>query len=204
LSDVIEEAGGVKPGASLALSYIVRPERSPWSQREMLDESSRRFMYSDLQLEDTVRYKLDQSYRLPYVSCDMSAALADTHSTQNVTLQSGDVIVIERTPDRIFVYGQVVRPGYVRFVPNKSLEWYVEQAGGFATGAKEGRSRIIKGKTKVWVEPDSETYVEPGDEIYVPRPPDIPPGVELQTWAVLASVVSSLAFLTATIFAILQ
>jgi protein involved in polysaccharide export with SLBB domain len=204
LSDVIEDAGGIKEGASLALSYIVRPERTPWSQREMSDESSRRFMYSDLKLEDTVRYKLDQSYRLPYVSCDMGVALADTHSTQNVTLQSGDVIVIERTPDRIFVYGQVVRPGYVKFVPNQTLDWYVEQAGGYATGAREGRSRIIKGKTKVWVEPYSDTYVEPGDEIYVPRPPDIPAGVELQTWAVVAGVVSSLAALTATIFAILQ
>ncbi|RPI67278.1 MAG: hypothetical protein EHM43_08975 [Ignavibacteriae bacterium] len=204
LSDVIEDAGGIKAGASLALSYIVRPERTPWSQREMSDESSRRFMYSDLKLEDTVRYKLDQAYRLPYVSCDMRVALADTHSMQNVILQSGDVIVIERTPDRIFVYGQVVRPGYVNYMPNQTLEWYVEQAGGYATGAKVGRSRIIKGKTKVWVEPYSDTFVEPGDEIYVPRPPDIPAGIELQTWAVVAGVVSSLAALTATIFAILR
>lgn len=204
LSDVIENAGGIKEGASLALSYIVRPDRTPWSQREAIGEAERRFMYSDLKLEDTLRYKLDQSYRLPYVSCDMIQALTDKNSSQNVTLQSGDVIVIERTPDRVFVYGQVERPGYVKFAPNKTLEWYVEQAGGFATGAKPGRSRIIKGKTKVWIDPDSETYVEAGDEIYVPRPPDIPAGVELQTWAVIAGIVSSLAAITATVLAILS
>ncbi len=204
LSDVIENAGGVKEGASLALSYIVRPDRTPWSQREAIGEAERRFMYSDLKLEDTLRYKLDQSYRLPYVSCDMAQALSDRSSSQNVTLQSGDVIVIERTPDRIFVYGQVERPGYVKFVPNQTLEWYVEQAGGFATGAKKGRSRIIKGKTKVWIDPDSDTFVEPGDEIYVPRPPDIPAGVELQTWAVVAGIVSSLAAITATVLAIVS
>ena len=203
ISEVIEQAGGVESNASLALSYIVRPEQNTLSEREILDKSFRRFMYSDLQLEDTLRYKLDQRYRLPYVSCDMEKALRDTGSTENIAVQSGDIVVIQNTPDRIYVYGQVNRPGFVTYVPGKNLEWYVAQAGGFATGAEEGRSRIIKGKTMVWLE-DDDAVVEPGDEIYVPRPPDIPAAVQMQTYATIAGVVSALAALTATILAIVR
>jgi polysaccharide biosynthesis/export protein len=203
LSEVIAKAGGVKSRSSLSLSYIVRPEQKTNSESELLDDSYRRFMYSDLKLEDTLRYKLDQRYRLPYVSCDIKQALTDTASQANITMQTGDIIVIEPTPNRVFVYGQVNRPGYVTYVAGKTLEWYVQQAGGFATGAEEGRSRIIKGRTQVWVE-DDDAIVEPGDEIYVPRPPDIPAAVEIQTYAVIAGVVSALTALTATIIAIVR
>jgi protein involved in polysaccharide export with SLBB domain len=199
VSDVISRVGGVQPAASLSLSYVIRPDRSASSARELSERSSRTFMYSDLKLEDTVRYQLDQFNRIPFVSCDLATALKDTASAQNITLQNGDVIVIENTPDRVFVYGQVQNPGYVPFVARKSLEWYVEQAGGFAAGAEEGRSRIIRGKTKVWVESDDDVFVQPGDEVYVPRPPAIPPGMELQTLAVVAGIVSSVVALTATI-----
>ncbi len=202
IADVLRLAGGVKPTASLNLSYIVRPDDSKHSQRDRIEDASRRFMYSDLKLEDTLRYQLDQNYRVPYVSCNMQEALRDTTSAQNVPLNNGDIVVIESTPNHVFVYGQVNQPGYVAFTPGKRLDWYVEQAGGFATGAQEGRSRIIRGKSKVWVEDAADAYVEPGDEVYVPRPPDIPAGVELQTYAVIAGILSSVAAITATIISL--
>ncbi len=203
VAEVIARAGGVNSRAAVALSYIVRPDQTTRSERQIIDNANRRFMYSDLTLEDTLRYKMDQSYRLPYVSCDLATALRDTASRENVVLQNGDIIVIESTPDRVFVYGQVNRPGYVGYVPGKTLEWYVDQAGGFATGAKAGRSRIIKGKTKVWVE-DDEAVVEPGDEVYVPRPPDIPASVEIQTYAAIAAIASAIALLTTTVLTIFR
>lgn len=202
VSEVLSRAGGIKPGASLTLSYIVRPDRGASSQRELSERSSRRFMYSDLKLEDTLRFQMDQFFRVPYVSCDLAQALADTNSQQNVALENGDIVVVESTPNQVFVYGQVNSPGYVPYQPKKNLRWYVEQAGGFAAGAEKGRSRIIRGKTKVWTEDDSDVYVYPGDEVYVPRPPAVPIGVELQTYAVIAGILSSVAALAATIITI--
>jgi protein involved in polysaccharide export with SLBB domain len=119
-------------------------------------------------------------------------------------MQSGDIVVVQPTPDRVFVYGQVARPGYVPYTPNQRLSWYVERAGGYATGGQDDRARIIKGKSKVWVEDDDNVFVEPGDEVYVPRPPDIPVGTELQTYAIVASIASSVVALTATLIAILR
>ncbi len=204
LNEVLRSVGGVSTGASMALSYIVRPDRSPANLVQQRDEAARTFQYSDLKLEDTTRYHIDQKYRLPYVSCDFAIALADTASEQNIALQHGDIVVVQPTPDRVFVYGQVTRPGYVPYTKNKRLDWYVEKAGGFAAGAEKDRARIIKGKSKVWVEDGSNVFVEPGDEIYVPRPPDIPYGTQIQTYAIAASIIASVVALTATVISLLR
>lgn len=204
LNSVLASVGGVLPGASLGLSYVVRPEHGSSTMSQQRDDAFRTFQYSDLKLEDTTRYQIDQRYRLPYVSCDMQVALRDSNSSENIALFPGDIVVIQQTPDRIYVYGQVARPGYVSFSSKKHLDWYVQHAGGYATGAQTGRARIIKGRSRVWVEHDNAVFVEPGDEIYVPRPPDIPVGTELQTYAIIAGIITSIVALTATMISILR
>jgi protein involved in polysaccharide export with SLBB domain len=200
----IEMAGGVTPQAALNLAYIVRQsERTAFSDHP--NELLRRFQYSDLALEDTVRYRLDQVYRLPTVSCDIAKAMADTTSQSNVVLFSGDKIIIPARPTSVFVYGQVTNPGYVQYQHGKTLDWYVFQAGGYAVGAKQGRARIVRGRTNVWERPDSEkTIVEPGDEVYVPRAPDVPAGMDIQYYAVIGGVVSSIAALAGVLYTILR
>ena len=202
ISEVLVAVGGVLPKASLSLSYIVRPDLQPSSRRDAVDMGYQNFMYSDLKLEDTLRFQMDQHYRVPYVSCNLETALSDPLSAQNIVVQNGDVVVIVPTPDRVFVYGQVNQPGYVPFEPNKNIEWYIKRAGDFATGAAKSRVRIIRGNTKVWVEDSDGVVVMPGDEVYAPRPPAVPAGVELQTWAMVAGILSSAAALAATVISL--
>jgi protein involved in polysaccharide export with SLBB domain len=191
VAEVLQKVGGVRSKAALGLSYIIRPETSPGTQIQQRDE-------------DTTRYNFDQRYRMPYVSTNLAKALADTASLDNVPLQSGDIIVVVPTPERVYVYGQVVRPGYVPFTPGKHLSWYVERAGGFATGAQKGRARIIRGMSKVWMEDDDDIVVEPGDEVYVPRPMDVPVNTEIQTYAVIANIAASIALLATTVMALFR
>ncbi|MEY2719950.1 MAG: hypothetical protein RLZZ273_1316 [Bacteroidota bacterium] len=204
VAEVLQKVGGVRSKAALGLSYIIRPETSPGTQIQQRDEANKLFQYSDLKLEDTTRYNFDQRYRMPYVSTNLAKALADTASLDNVPLQSGDIIVVVPTPERVYVYGQVVRPGYVPFTPGKHLSWYVERAGGFATGAQKGRARIIRGMSKVWMEDDDDIVVEPGDEVYVPRPMDVPVNTEIQTYAVIANIAASIALLATTVMALFR
>ena len=92
------------------------------------------------------------------------------------------------------MFGQVKNPGVIEYVPNKTIEWYIDQAGGCAAGAKIKRARIIRSNTKVWEEGVDETVVvNAGDEIYVPRAPDIPPSLELQKWAAISGMLGTLA-----------
>ncbi|MDQ1266791.1 MAG: hypothetical protein QG635_1943 [Bacteroidota bacterium] len=204
LKDVIELAGGFTEDAYLPLAYIARREsgsESPVNPRRQLSE---RFQYSDLTLDDTTRFNIDMSYRRPYVSCDFVAAFKKNSELDNVVLKDGDVINIPSNPQTVYIFGQVNQPGYMKYESGKTLDWYVQKAGGFAKGAVKSRARIIRGRTKVWLEGGDDVFVMAGDEIYVPRSPDLPPGVEVQTWGVIAGIIGSTAALINVIVWVLR
>lgn len=191
LKDVIQLAGGFTDKAYLPMSYIYRRNRSPILIKSSRKELLEAFQYSDLTLEDTVRFTSDALLKKPYLSCDFVSAFENNSEKDNVLLQDGDIIVIASKPSGVFVYGQVNFPGYVSYQDNKPLDWFIEQAGGYAVGADKSRTRIIRGRSKVWVEPDKNVYIYAGDEIYVPKPPDLPPGIELQKWGAFAAILGA-------------
>jgi len=189
LKDVIALAGGFQENASLSLSMIVR---NTFTQSNIIEDNIfKNFQYSDLTMEDTARFKLDMMYRQNAVSCDFIKCFEHNSDENNVLLEDRDVIIVPSIPTNIYVYGQVNNPGFVVYEPGKTMQWYIEKAGDFAVGASESRSRIIKGRTKVWLEADSKAIIEPGDEIYVPRPPDLPPGIESQKFAAIATTLAA-------------
>jgi protein involved in polysaccharide export with SLBB domain len=188
IMEVLENAGGLNSDAYLPLANIVRSEMADLSAYNAYYEISRLFQYSDLILEDTIRYMIDINYRKPIVSCDFVKLYNDTGTTDNVLLEDGDLINIPSNPRKVYVFGQVNQPGYVEFSLGQNMEWYISHAGGYAQNAEEERARIIRGKTFVWEEGEDNVPVYAGDLIYVPRPPDIPKAVEMQNYSILASV----------------
>jgi hypothetical protein len=78
------------------------------------------------------------------------------------------------------------------FTPGKTMEWYIEQAGGFAAGAEKSLTRIIKGRTKVWSMGGDNIFVESGDEIYAPPPTQKPVGYEIQNYTLFVSAFTAL------------
>jgi len=204
LYDVIDKAGGFTKEAYLPLAYILRNNKE-FSYRQFPQWTiAENFQYSDLQLEDTTRFRIDVNFKKPVVSCDFVSAFIDSNQKANILLHDGDIIIVPTNPKTVFVYGQVNNPGYITFRAGKTLEWYVEQAGGYAINAEDSRARIIDGRTKVWKEGGSDVFVHAGDEIYVPKPPDMPPGIKLQTWAIVASAVASIATLMSLVLTIIN
>ena len=191
LREVIEQAGGFTEEAYLPLAYILRRERSLQSGEEN-GVAQRGLQYTDLVPEDTARFINHTKDRRPLVSCDIAAAFTRSSNADNVQLQDGDVIVVPSNPQRVFVYGQVNKPGYLAFTPGKTMEWYIEQAGGFAAGAEKSLARIIKGRTKVWSLGGENVFVESGDEIYAPPPTVKPIGYEIQNYTLLVTAIGAL------------
>ncbi|MFN8361879.1 MAG: SLBB domain-containing protein [Candidatus Kapaibacterium sp.] len=191
LREVIEQAGGFTEEAYLPLAYILRRER-PVAPGEENTIAQRGLQYTDLVPEDTARFINHTKDRRPLVSCDIAAAFTRSSNADNVQLQDGDVIVVPSNPQRVFVYGQVNKPGYLAFTPGKTMEWYIEQAGGFAAGAEKSLARIIKGRTKVWSLGGENVFVESGDEIYAPPPTIKPIGYEIQNYTLLVTAIGAL------------
>ncbi len=71
----------------------------------------------------------------------------------------------------MYVFGQIVSPGHVPFVPGEHADYYIAKAGGFTERARHGDVKVIKGTTKQWLAPD-ETTIEDGDYVWVPKDPD--------------------------------
>ncbi len=204
LRDIIEIAGGFTEQAYLPLGRIIRRDYKQQSLSDPRQETYEVMQYSDLKMDDTVRYYIDMKYKQPLVSTDFKEVFEKKSDIHNVLLDDGDVIEIPSNPGKVRVFGQVKNPGFVEFQPNKNMKWYVERAGGFAEGSEGFRARIIRGRTQVWLEGEDDVEVFAGDQIYVPRVPDEPTTVKLQRYAVLASVVSVIASVIFTLATILS
>ena len=204
LKDAIEIAGGFTDEAYLPLAYIIRKPALDKDQLSSTIPFIEKFHFSDLSMQDTARFKMDVDYTLPKVSCDFNAAFKNNIDDQNVYIEDGDYIVVPSNPGTVYIYGQVNRPGFVRFEPGKDFDWYIEKAGGYAVGAKKGRVRIIRGRTNVWLNADKDAIIYAGDEIYIPRPEDNPPGTDIQTYAMIASLISSTVFFINVVYSILS
>jgi hypothetical protein len=102
------------------------------------------------------------------VDADFEAIFLKHDSTQDVVLRSQDTVIVPSVRNTVYVFGQVVEPGGIAYVPGKSADYYVEKAKGYTDYAKTGDVVVIKRRSRQWF-PPSDTKVEEGDYIWVPR-----------------------------------
>ncbi len=169
LSEVIKQAGGFLPEASLAESKIIRTKGVLDVAFENPDyERLVKMRLSDMDKEQREYYNFEAAIKRKTVAVNFKKLFAENDSTQDVILENGDVILVPAKSNTVFVYGQVALPGYLNFKKNKDYEYYLEEAGGVTEMADECEIRVIKAGTNLWLEP-ADTEIEPGDAIWVPR-----------------------------------
>lgn len=107
------------------------------------------------------------------ISTDAREALADRDSPANLPLVDGDSIHVPRFDPTIRITGAVMFEGWVAYEPGRNLDYYIQQAGGYAANADESRVSITG--------PDGRRQVvargllrgtpvpPPGSEIFVPE-----------------------------------
>lgn len=187
LAAIIREAGGLTEYAALKSASLNRRSVEP---EEVATERLLSFR-GGVSFEDSSDYILETELRLrrEVVNVDFEKLYLYNDSTQDVVLQDEDVIVIPSLRKTIYVFGQIVSPGHIPFVRGKQPDYYIEKAGGFTERARTDDMRIIKSRTKQWLEPD-ETPVEEGDYIWVPKEPDRPFSYYMTVASQAASVLS--------------
>jgi len=196
LDELIEKAGGLTDRAYIPLGFINRRslEETNIDQRLQYLES---FLNSDLTLEDTIRYNIDFMTKKPVVAVDFVKA---ANGQTSVDFMDGDIVVIPDNPNRVYVFGRVYNPGFVRFEKGMQLADFLEKAGGVTDVAEEDRIRIIRGNTNVWIEPGDDIEIFAGDQIYVPGPQDIPLMAEQQQGQLYIALGQALIFLTSVLY----
>ena len=202
LTEVINLAGGFTAKAHLPLGRIYRMTQPVEYVMDPYRKINETFQYSNLTLEDTTRFFIDMEYPKNVVSCDFVEVFKNNNKQLDPRLQNGDIIYIPSQPTKVYVFGQVVNPGYVDFVPNQNMSYYIARAGGYANGAQKSRARIIRGRNLIWIESKNDVYVYAGDNVYVPREPDIPTSLQIQRYATIATFIGTGMALISLLFSI--
>jgi polysaccharide export outer membrane protein len=107
-----------------------------------------------------------QPYR---VEVDLPSVFGPGRRSNDVTLQNGDVIWVDRAPT-IYMYGEVQRPGSMRLERGMTVMQALASAGGLTQRGTERGLRVHRreadGKVRV-IEPAMTDRLQPDDIIYV-------------------------------------
>ena len=153
LRELLELAGGLKDEADTRSAYLERRQ----SLTNKPGTSGSEFDFFE-------RAYFRQSMSQNRVSINIEAALSEEGA--DIPLYSGDVIVFPRNEQTVYVSGNVLNPGYIPFVPDKTARYYIEQAGGEApltTGVyifEAGTGRV---------QTDINKIIRVGDTVFINR-----------------------------------
>ncbi|MCK9281423.1 MAG: SLBB domain-containing protein [Melioribacteraceae bacterium] len=130
---------------------------------------------SNLSDEDSIYFFVDNYLRVSKEEKLVDfVQLKDSNSeASNFLINDGDVLIIPEFINKIYVFGQVPRPGYYDYESNKELRYYVDQSGGLTENSKDyDEVVLIKSDSREWITgDDSKGKIEAGDFVYVPKDP---------------------------------
>ena len=174
ISDVIQRAGGFKASADSSSITIRRNIKSNLTvgEREQLFQRILNINSDSLAQNRRLKDELYKTYDM--ISVDLGVALAHPESSENLALEEGDVLTVDRNTNLVKISGEVYYPTIVPYKANKNLKYYVQQAGSFTSYARKTGAMVIHpdGKAEsvkhfLWF----KTYpsVSPRSEIFVPQ-----------------------------------
>ena len=174
ISDILERTGGFKASADSNSITLRRSIKSNLTKEEKEGLFQRVLDINPDSLANNPRLR-DEVYKTyDLISVDLATALAHPESPENLALEDGDILTIDRRTNLVKVSGEVYFPTIVAYRPNRNLKYYVEQAGNFTVYARKSGALVIypDGKAAsvkhfLWF----KTYpsVTPRSEIYVPQ-----------------------------------
>ena len=195
LSDLVQKAGGVTPYAYIKGARLVRRINA---EERMRMQSVLDMAENTAEGSDSIDLKKLDLGNVYYVGIDLEKALAKPKSDADLVLREGDELIIPEFNNTVRISGAVMYPNTVSYANNKSLSYYIEQAGGYGTLAKKSKAYIVymNGQVKK-ARSHSSSIIEPGCEIIVPSKEKNPH--KLQNILSIATTSASLATMIATI-----
>lgn len=169
---LLYEAGGFLENASLRNSSVTRnigvDEIDP--EYERLKTIPR----ADMTDDEYDYFKAKSREKRGRMVVNFEKLFLEDEFSEDIILKRGDEIYVPEIKNYITLVGQVVNPGNITYLPNLTVNDYIELAGGFAWRAIEGDVRVIKASTGEWIEAEDVESLIPGDIIWVPEDPPPP------------------------------
>ena len=202
LSDLVKKAGGVSPFAYIRGSKLMRKANEEEMKR--MADVSKLIQREMGALADSLKLELDSIYP---VGIDLEKALNNPGGHADIVLREGDKLIIPEMTNTVKINGAVMMPNTVTYQKGKSVNYYINQAGGFANGARKNKAFIIymNGNVAKVKWGSSTSIIEPGCEIVVPvKDKSKVDKWNIQTIIGIASSLGSLGLTAASIANILK
>ncbi|HUF92454.1 MAG TPA: SLBB domain-containing protein, partial [Candidatus Limnocylindria bacterium] len=148
---ILTAAGTTIVGA--AREEVLAQQQAVRSQRELLKKVAERVAVGRM-----------------VVRLDDPAKLRGT--VDDIVLVDGDVLQIPEPPSSVLVIGAVRTSTSVLYQPGSDINYYVTRVGGFAKGADQKETHIVKADGSAIASFAKVRTVEPGDTIMVPTKED--------------------------------
>jgi protein involved in polysaccharide export with SLBB domain len=166
LSDLIRKAGGSTKNAYLRGAKLTRVATEGEKKRM---EDVLRLMSRQLgeAMMDSLDIHVEDHFT---VGIDLEKALANPGSTADIVLREGDVVFIPKSTNTVKINGAVMVPNTVSYISGKHIDYYLNQAGGYADNAKKSKKFIVYMNGQVAkVKGSGKKQIEAGCEIIVPN-----------------------------------
>ncbi|MEO6220858.1 MAG: SLBB domain-containing protein [Ginsengibacter sp.] len=174
ISDVIKRAGGFKASADSTSITIRRNIKSNLTlqERERLFQRILNVDTDSLPQNARLKDELYKTYDL--ISVDLATALSNPKNSENLALEEGDILTVDRNTNLVKISGEVYYPTIIPYKENRNLKYYVQQAGNFTAFARKTGALVIHpdGKAEsvkhfLWFK--FYPSVTPRSEIFVPQ-----------------------------------
>ncbi len=197
LSEIINQAGGITSFG------FVKGARLTRKMNEEEKERQKSVIKMSRNSKDSISEAMLDISNTYSVGIDLEKALKHPGTEADVVLREGDIIEVPEYTNTVKISGAVMHPNTVSYVANKSVDYYIEQAGGFGNRAKKRRAYVVcmNGQVKR-ARRHSKNAVEPGCELIIPMKEESNWNVQ-QTMS-LATASASLATMVASIANILK
>ncbi len=120
----------------------------------------------------------------------------------DTVLEPGDRLHMPKRPNSVTVSGEVLNPGTIQFVAGKTVDQYIDNAGGVSRVSDDGRTFVVLPNGEAQAVAVSSwnfqaLHIPPGSTIVVPRDPK---PFDLLTFSIsIADILSKLAITAASI-----
>lgn len=161
LSDVLKRTGGFTGRAYAKGAYLLRSSNDGQLARNISKLADRNSADS----LDVEKLDVHESFT---VALDLDKAMKKPGSNYDITLRSGDRIVIPEFNGTVRVLGEVMSPNAVVYNPNKTLRYYINAAGGYSANARRSKVYVVYANGSASKARLNNVDIEPGCTIIVP------------------------------------
>lgn len=148
--DIIKRAQGFRVSADSSSLTIRRQNKNSTSlkDREILFQRLLNIDSDSIEANKKLQYEIYKNFEI--ISVNVRKLLIDSASSENLILEDGDVLTIEKNNNLVKVSGEVYYPTIIPFVEGKKAKYYVKQAGSFMPLARKSGTIVIypNGKAK--------------------------------------------------------